>query len=801
MDHAARDLRFALRSLLKRPAVFGIAAVSLALGIGANTTIFAAVDGLMLRPLPYSDAARILQLWTTSPVRGWNRAGTSLLDYLDWQRDAKSIDLGAFTGGSVNLAEGDRPERVQGSRVTASFFKVMGTAPLLGRTFLPDEERPGASKTVVIGNALWKRRFAGNPAALGKIIKLNGEPYTIVGIMPATFRFPALTNDVWTALTHDGTEKRSDRVLNVVGHLHSGVSEQAALGELATITARLAKQFDEDRGVGVVGKALQASLLGEEFYRGATVSTVAVVFVLLIACANVANLLLARATGRARELALRTAIGASRGRLVKQLLTESLVLALAGGVLGVILSIWGVRAFVSIIPTNVPGVDNIALNGRALAYTLGISVFAGITFGVAPALNATRAGISDVLREGGRAATMGLHRNRLGASLVITEIALALALLIAAGLLIKGAIRVQTRDLGFDADNLVTARVMLPENQYADTTRLLAFQDELLSRLAGLPGVESVGATSILPTQGGSGTSYAIDGRPKPDPDKAPHSQFRVITPGYLKTMRYRLLRGREFTEQERFGGAYVTLVNESFAKKNWPNEDAIGRRIIIDTPAGETRREIVGIVADVREFGPDSDIPDVMYFAAQQRPQRALSYVLRSKSDPATLTNAVRAQLAAVDATIPAFAVQTMHELIDLDQQANMIMPRLLAVFGGIALLLAIVGVYGVMSYSVSQRTHEVGVRMALGAQRGDILRLVLRQGATLALVGLVIGLGLAALTTRTLSSFLLGVSAFDPAVFGGVSVALAGAAIVASVVPAIRAIQVDPLTALRRD
>jgi len=677
----------------------------------------------------------------------------------------------------------------------------MGTAPLLGRTFLPDEERPGVSKTVVIGSALWKRRFASDRTALGKVIKLNGEPYTIVGIMPATFRFPSLVNDVWTPLTHDGTEKRSARVLNVIGHLRPGVNEPAARGELETIAARLAKQFDDDRGLTVRTQTLQASLLGDEFYRGATVSTVAVVFVLLIACANVANLLLARATGRARELALRTAIGASRGRLIKQLLTESLVLALAGGVLGVILSIWGIRAFVSIIPTNVPGVDNIALNGRALAYTLAISVFAGIAFGVAPALNATKTAISDVLREGGRAATMSLHRNRLGASLVVTEIALALALLISAGLLIKGAVRVQTRDLGFEPDNLLTARVLLPENQYGDTARLLAFEHGLLDRLAALPGVESVAATSILPAQGGSGTTYAIDGRPKPDADKAPHAQFRVITPGYLRTMRYRLVRGREFTEQERFGGADVVLVNEAFAKKNWPNVEAIGKRIIIDTPAGATQREIVGVVGDVREFGAESDIPDMMYFSAWQRPQRALSYVLRSKYDPATLANAVRAQLAAVDATIPAFAVQTMHELIDLDQQANMIMPRLLSVFGGIALLLAIVGVYGVMSYSVSQRTHEVGVRMALGAKGGDILRLVLRQGAALALVGLVVGLGLAALTTRTLSFFLLGVSAFDPAVFGGVSVALAGAAILASLVPALRAMRVDPLVALRRD
>jgi putative ABC transport system permease protein len=801
MDHLGRDLRFAVRSLLKRPAMFGIATVSLALGIAANTTIFAAVDGLMIRPLPYPDAGRILQLWTSNPARGWHRVGTSVPDYLDWRREIKSMELGAFTIANVNLAESERPERAQRGRVTASFFTVMGTAPLFGRTFLADEEKPGAPKTAVIGYALWTRRFAGNPSALGKVIMLNGEPHTIVGIMPKTFRFPTPSTDLWTPITHDGTEKRGDRALALVGRLRAGVAEQAGLGELGTIAARLAGEYDEDRGDGVVGETLQSSLLGPEFYRGATVSMVAVVFVLLIACANVANLLLARGTGRARELALRTAIGASRARLVRQLLTESVMLALVGGALGVVLSIWGIRAFVSIIPTNVPGVDRIALNARALAYTVGVCLIAGIAFGVAPALRATSVGISSVLREGGRTATMGLRRNRLGASLVVSEIALALALLISAGLLIKGAIRVQTVDLGFEPDHLLTVRMMLPENQYADTTRLLAVEGQMLAHLAALPGVESVGATSILPTQGGSATTYAVEGRPKPETSKAPYAQLRVITPGYLKTTRYRLVRGREFTAEDRLGRTNVTLVNETFARKLWPNTEAIGKRIIIDAATGETPCEIVGIVADVREFGPDSDIPDMMYFAAWQRPQRALSFVLRSTSDPAALANAVRAQLAAVDPTIPAFAVKTMSELIDLAEQANMIMPRLLAVFGALALVLAIVGVYGVMSYSVSQRTHEVGVRMALGAGKGDVLRLVLRQGATLALAGLAIGLGLAALTTRTLSFFLLGVSAFDPAVFTCVSLALAGAAFAASIVPAIRALRVDPLIALRHE
>jgi putative ABC transport system permease protein len=801
MDQLLRDLRFALRSLLKRPALFGIATISLALGISANTTIFAAINGFMLTPLPYPDANRILQVWTTNPSRGWTRASTSIPDYLDWKRESKSMDIAAFNGGSYNLAEEDRPERVQGSRVTPSFFKVMGTPPLAGRTFAAEEELPGAAKVVVIGNAFWKRRFAGDPSTVGKVVKLNGEPFTVIGIMPEKFRFPDLTTDIWTPLVHDGTEKRVNRAVKVVAHLRPGFDKGTADGELATIASRLAKQFDEDKGISASAQTLQQAILGDGFNRGAAVSTVAVVFVLLIACANVANLLLARATGRARELALRTAVGASRGRLIRQLLTESIVLALAGGVLGAILSIWGIKALVSIFPPDLPGAENVVLNGRALAYTLGISIFAGIVFGVAPALSATKAGISNVLREGGRSGTMSLHRNRLGASLVVTEIALALVLLISAGLLIKGAILTQTLDLGFEPDNVLTMRLTLPANQYADTTRVLALQDELLARLRAVPGVASAGATSILPTQGGSGTSYAIEGQPKPEADKMPVSQYRVIMPGYLKTMRFRLARGREFTDGDQFHGADAMLVNESFAKKNWPKDDAIGKRVIIQTAAGSTPCEIVGIVGDVHEFGPDSPVPDMMYLAAHQRPQRTLAIVMRSTIDPATLANAARTQLAGIDRTIPAYAVQTMREILVQGQKGDMIMPRLLAVFGGIALLLAVVGVYGVMSYSVNQRTQEVGIRMALGAEGGDIVRLVLRQGATLAVAGLVIGLGVALLTTRTLSFFLQGVSAFDPTVFVGVSAALTGAAMVASFIPALRAVRVDPLVALRHD
>jgi putative ABC transport system permease protein len=801
MEQVLRDFRFAARSLVRRPMVFAAATISLALGIAANTTIFATIDGFMLRPLPYPDANRIVGVWTTNPSRGWTRASTSMPDYLDWRRDARTMDLAAFASTSYNLADADRAERAVGSLVTASMFTVLGGRPTLGRTFSADAEQPGAPKVAVVSDAFWKRHFAGDSAAIGRSVKLDGEPYTVIGVMPSWFRFPELGTDVWTPMTHDGREKRADRNITVVGRLRSGNDARAADQELAAITSRLATQFDDDRGVGAVTENLQRAMLGPEFAQGASISTVAVVFVLLIACANVANLLLALGAARARELALRTAVGASRGRLVRQLLTESVVLGLAGGALGAMLSVWGVRAIIGIFPPQIPGGENVALNGRALAYTLGLSLVAAVVFGVAPAFSATKSAIGDVLREGGRGSTMSFRRHRLGASLVASEIALALVLLISAGLLLKGAIRSQTIDRGFDPDHVLTMRLTLPANQYTDTTRLVAFQHAVLSRLRSLPDVEAAGATTLLPDEGSTITAYRIEGRSIPGQGKGPISQYRVITPGYVDAMHYRVVRGRDLSDYDRLGASGALLVNETFARQNWPNGDALGRRLVFESAAGPVSREIVGIVGDVREIGPASELRPVMYFSAWQRPPRSLAIALRSKGDPAAIASAARGELSRLDPTIPAYAVRTMRALIDHEEMASMIMPQLLAAFGAIALLLAIVGVYGVMSYSVNQRTQEVGIRIALGAEGGDIVRLVLRQGAIVAGCGMVVGLGLAALTTRALATFLFGVSAFDPTVFGGVAAALLGAALLAGYVPARRAARVDPLIALRHD
>jgi predicted permease len=482
-----------------------------------------------------------------------------------------------------------------------------------------------------------------------------------------------------------------------------------------------------------------------------------------------------------------------------------MLLALVGGTLGALLSVLGVKALITIIPPNFARAETVALDGRALLFTLGLAVFSGILFGTLPALRATSTDVNGALREGGRSGTMGSRRNRLGGSLVIAEISLAMALLVSAGLLIKASVRLQQVDLGFDMRGVLTMAVSIPDAQYPDTSKVIALQSELLRRLRALPGVQAAGAVTALPLEGGSGTSYTIDGEPRPEPGKEPIAQYRGSTPGYLDAMKIAMVRGRDFTEQDRLESPKVMLVNESFAKRHWPTGDAVanalGKRVVFGTGTNEVIREIVGVVKDTREFGPDDEAPASMFLPVLQRGYRSLSFAVRTGGDAAALANAARTALREVDPSLPGYRVRTMEEVVRISTLPDKIMPRLLGVFGAAALVLAVIGVYGVMSYSVSQRTREVGVRMALGAQRRDIMRLVVGQGAALAGMGVVIGLALAGLSTKGLGTFLFGVSAYDPVIFGGVTLALATAAVVASYLPARRAVRVDPLVALRAE
>ncbi len=797
MDTLLADIKYALRSLRQAPGVFTVAALSLALGVAVNVTLFAGVDILLLRPLDYPNTERLVQVWSDNKERGWNKNSISLPDFVDWRKESTSLSYAAYAGGSYNLADGDRPDRVTGLRVSPNFFSLLGLAPARGRFFLEEEETPGRGRSVVLTDRFWKSRFAADSGVVGKTIRLDGEQYTIVGLLPEGFRFGGWV-DIYTPLEIPVDAERVNHSYEVIGLLKAGVSLERANVELGGIAKRLAEQYPATNlGAGAYAIMLQDEVVEETPRQAGIICMVAVTFVLLIACANVANLLLSRAAARNRELAVRSALGAARARLIRQMLTESLILAMVGGGLGLVLSIAGVEWFRGLIPVDFARVEKLGLDARVLAYGFVLILGAGIIAGIAPAFQVTRGSLTDPLKDGGRGGSMGLKHGRLRASLVVAEISLALVLLISAGLLVKASLQLQTTDLGFEKENALTFAVSLSAREYPDSIRVLTVQEQLQARLAALPGVTAVGAVTQLPMAGGSGTYYYVEGEPVPEEGRRPVLQYRIAMPGYLGAMKIQMVRGREFSAADRVGAPKVAVINEALARRHWPNGSGLGQRLVLASGSWE----IVGVVKDVREFGPDDDAPALAYFPALSYFVRNLRFVVRTSGDPTLLLPKVREEVATVERDLPPYQIRTLKEHVDLQMQGDMIMPKLLALFGAIALVLAIIGVYGVMAYSVSQRTQELGIRRALGAEGGDILRLVVRQGALLAGLGAVIGLALAFAATRGLSSFLFGVSAFDPVVFSGVTAALVGSAVIASLVPARRATRVDPLVALRND
>jgi putative ABC transport system permease protein len=797
MSQLGQDIKYAFRSLRQAPGVFAVAALSLALGVAVNVTLFTGTDILLLRPLDYPNHERLVQVWSDNKERGWNESSISLPDFVDWRKESTTLALAAYGSGSYNMAEGDRPDRVEGPRVSPNFFSLLGVKPALGRFFNPDEESPGLGRVVVLAHQFWRNRFAADSTVVGKTVRLDGQAFTIVGVLPREFRFGGL-NDIYTPLEIPLDADRGNHSYEVIGLLKEGVSLDQANRDLGGITARLAALHPTSNfGMSAHAVMLQNEVVDETARQAGMICMVAVTFVLLIACANVANLLLSRAAARNRELAVRSALGAARSRLIRQMLTESLMLAAVGGALGLLLSIGGIRWFATLIPADFPRVEQLGLDARVLVYAFLVIVAAGIIAGIAPAFQVTRGSLTEPLKDGGRGGSMGLKHGRLRASLVVTEISLALVLLISAGLLVKASLQLQRTELGFDPEQAVTFSVSLSAREYPDTARVLTLQEQLQARLAALPGVTAVGAVTQLPMSGGSGTYYYVEGETVPDEGRRPILQYRTATPGYLDAMKIGLAAGREFTSSDRIGGAKVILINETLSRKHWPDGDALGHRLVF----GSGAYEIVGIVKDVREFGPDDPPPALAYFSASASLVRNLRFVVRTSGEPSSILPAIRAEVAAVERDLPAYSVRTLREHVDLNLQSEMIMPKLLALFGAIALILAIIGVYGVMAYSVSQRTQELGIRRALGAGGSDIARLVLRQGTILAGLGAIIGLALSFAATRALSSFLFGVSAFDPVVFSGVTIALVGAALLASLVPARRATRVDPLVALRND
>jgi predicted permease len=796
MDTLLSDLRFTLRTMRRSPLLYVLAIVSLAVGIGANTTIFSAVDVFLLRPLPMPEADRLMQVWSTNPERGWESSSVSVPDYRDWRERSRMLHLAAYQGMSFNLADGSDPERLEGLQVDPDFFAVLGEPPLRGRALAPDDARPGAPPVVMISERLWQRRFGAAPDMIGRTVLLNGTACTVIGIVSARFMFPHQRADVWAPLVPGGTEARNSRFLHVVGRLRTGADEIQAHAELERIAAELAGMYPgENGGMSARVIPLREEMFDETFRTASTIVTVAVLFVLMIACANVANLLLARAATRDHEISIRTVLGAGRTRIARQVLTESVVLALLGAAGGIIVSIWGIRGLTGLMPEWFPMVDRIGLDGRVLAFTILLSVTAGVLFGLAPTLHALRPNLNEALREaGGRGSTLGRRGGRLSRIMVAGEISLALVLLVCAGLLLKGYNRLRSVELGFAIDGIATLRLTLPEQEYPDSTALLRFYDRLREQLAVTPGAERVSGVSILPLTYGSGTYYTVVGAPPVPEDRRPVAQFRNVLPGYFATMDIRLLRGRAILDSDRLGSEPVMVVNEEFVRQNWPDGNALGQRIELSSGP----REIVGVVETTYEWGGDNEPPPIMYLPALQRAPR--SFTLVAKADDVALMNrAVRERVARVDPRLPLYDVSSMRQVVAEQERGDSIMARLLAIFAGVALLMAVLGVYGVMSYGVAQRVQEVGIRMALGARAGDVQRLIVRQGSTLTVVGVFIGLLLAVAGARFLAAFLYGVSPFDVATFATVVFALAAAALAACYFPARRASRVDPLIALR--
>src|SRR3954469_16984049 len=768
----SQDVRYGLRMLLKNPGFTAIAVLALALGIGANSAIFSVVNTLLLRPLPYKNPSQLVVIWENATHLGFPKNTPSPANFLDWQKQNTLFEgMGAFAERSFNLTGMGEPERLDGRRVSANLFDLLGVKPIVGRAFVPDEDKPG-TKVALLNESLWRRRFGSDPAVIAQALTLTGGSYTVVGVLPNSVRLPAFGNwrdQVWVPLAFPAEEAaaRGNHFLEVIGRMKPGVTLEQARAEMATIMARLAQQYPEDNTrIGTVVNALHEEIVGN-MKPALLILLGAVAFVLLIACANVANLLLARAAARHKEIALRLALGADRARLTKQLLVESVMLSLLGAFVGLLLAYAGLQVLTRFIPPDVAHAEMITIDASVLIFTVIVAIVTGLIFGLAPASQAAHFNINDTLKEGGRDSGAGPRGKRLRSALVIAEVAVSFILLIGAGLLINSFMHLRNLDPGFRADHLLALNVDLSETKYPDNPKRTAFFDEVVRRVQALPGAKSVAIAGNLPfTYNGDSGPIGVEGIPDPPPDQHPDVIYRAIGPNYFGTMGIPFVRGRDFNEQDTLDTSLAVVVSEKTARHYWPNDDPIGKRIKNgSTTADVPWRTVIGVVKDVRQNDFVAEPKMQMYFSFRQtKTLVANALVARTSVDPLSLATAVRNEIWAVDKDQTVANIDSMEHIVAGAVARHRFSMLLLAVFAGVALVLAAVGIYGVMSYSVAQQTREIGIRMALGAQRSDVLRMTVIQGLKLVGVGLAIGLVAAFILTRVMATLLFGISATDP-------------------------------------